>query len=412
MESGRGQHLVGAAGAAHDATGVFARLFAGGRDRIIERIDRGLATGSLEARIPGGITRRLGGRRPGFDAQITIHDWRAVMRLASGGSVGWYRAWEKGEWSSPDPVQIFALFMANGATLGDTARAKGPWRMIARAYHWARRNTRSGSRDNIAAHYDLGNDFYAAWLGSTMAYSSGVWGGAMTLDAAQQAKMEAIAARIGSAPGPEVLEIGCGWGSMAAMLSARGFEVEAISLSDEQLDLARATAPDVLFRKQDYRDVDGRYDAIVSVEMVEALGREYWPAFLDCIAHNLRPGGRAAIQFISIRDELFDAYARSADFIQAYIFPGGMLIRASAFRALAEQRGLEWRDEVRFGLDYARTLADWRMRFDRAVEQGRLPAGFDARFIALWRYYLMYCEGGFLGGGIDVHQVTLLKPER
>ena len=153
----------------------------------------------------------------------------------------------------------------------------------------------------------------------------------------------------------------------------------------------------------------GQYDAVVSVEMVEALGREYWPDFMDCLARNLKPGGRAAIQYISMRDELFDAYAASADFIQAYVFPGGLLIRTSEFRALAEERGLSWQDQDDFGLDYAETLRLWRERFDAAVNQGRLPAGFDDRFIRLWRYYLMYCEGGFRGGGIDVHQVTLVK---
>ena len=406
----RGLHLTGAAGGDRDSTGLLARAISGGKARILQRIDRGLATGSITARFPGGETRVLGGKRSGFDAEITIHDWRCVLRLATGGSVGWYRAWEMGEWSSPDPVKIFALFMANAETLGNAGRAKGPWRMISRLYHRLRRNTKTGSRQNIAAHYDLGNDFYTPWLGRTMVYSSAIWRDAMTLDAAQQAKMNAMASRIEGAPGPGVLEIGCGWGGLSALLAERGHDVEAISLSDEQLAFAREAAPDVEFRKQDYRDVDGRYDAIVSVEMVEALGREYWPAFMDCVAHNLKPGGRAAIQSISIRDELFDHYARSADFIQTYIFPGGMLIRTSEFRRLAEARGLEWRDEARFGQDYARTLADWRLRFDRAAEQGRLPRGFDEAFTRLWRFYLMYCEGGFRGGGIDVHQVTLVKP--
>ena len=163
------------------------------------------------------------------------------------------------------------------------------------------------------------------------------------------------------------------------------------------------------FLKQDYRDTQGAYDAIVSVEMVEALGREYWPSFMDCIERNLVPGGRAAIQFISMKDSLFDAYAKSADFIQAYVFPGGLLIRTSEFRELAEARGLQWTDQTDFGLDYAETLRSWRASFDEAAAAKRLPADFDDRFIRLWRYYLMYCEGGFRGGGIDVHQVTLIK---
>jgi cyclopropane-fatty-acyl-phospholipid synthase len=218
-----------------------------------------------------------------------------------------------------------------------------------------------------------------------------------------------------------VLEIGCGWGTLAAFLASNeGAHVDAISLSDAQLDYARKRwiidRGSVDFRKQDYRDVGqgdagGQYDAIVSVEMVEAVGRQFWPDFLDCISRNLKPGGRAAIQFISMRDEIFDGYARSADFIQTFIFPGGMLIRESEFRRLAQERGLSWEDRAGFGLDYARTLREWRANFDKAVEEGRLPAGFDDRFVRLWRFYLMYCEGGFRGGGIDVAQVTLVKQD-
>jgi cyclopropane-fatty-acyl-phospholipid synthase len=199
---------------------------------------------------------------------------------------------------------------------------------------------------------------------------------------------------------------------LAHAAAGAGAKVDAISLSDAQLEYCRAKARDPenpRFLKQDYRDTSGQYDAIVSVEMVEALGREYWPTFMDCIARNLKPGGRAAIQFISMNEALFDAYARSADFIQAYVFPGGLLIRTSEFRRLAEERELAWSDQTDFGDDYARTLAMWRENFDRAVAEKRLPEGFDARFVRLWRYYLMYCEGGFRGGGIDVHQVTLTK---
>jgi cyclopropane-fatty-acyl-phospholipid synthase len=187
--------------------------------------------------------------------------------------------------------------------------------------------------------------------------------------------------------------------------------VTAISLSDEQLAYARRHRdPAIDFRKQDYRDVAGQFDGIVSVEMVEAVGQAYWPDFFDCLARCLKPGGRAAIQYIVIRDELFPAYAASADFIQTYIFPGGMLVSEAAFRRLAAERGLGWEDQACFGPDYAETLRLWREAFDRAAAERRLPAGFDNRFVRLWRFYLMYCEGGFRGGGIDVRQVTLTKP--
>ena len=402
------------------------RAWTGGVHKIIDRVDAGLVRGSIEATLPDGTTRLLGGREPGFTVQVDLKSWRALFRLATGGSVGWYQAWEAEEWDSPDPVSLFALFMDNSGPLGDTARARGPWRMTGRLVNWLRRNTRSGALRNIHVHYDLGNDFYATWLGSTMVYSSGMTAVKKRapdkasqfyslLDGIQIAKIEATARRLALRPGARVLEIGCGWGTMAGYLAqAKRAKVDAISLSDEQLDYARERYADagVTFLKQDYRDVSGQYDAIVSIEMVEAVGRQYWPAFLDCVAGNLKPGGRAAIQYIAIRDDLFDAYAASADFIQTYIFPGGMLIRESEFRELAEACGLAWTDRRAFGKDYAETLKMWRGNFDNAVEVGRLPAGFDHHFVRLWRYYLMYCEGGFRGGGIDVHQVTLVKEGR
>ncbi|KWV96155.1 cyclopropane-fatty-acyl-phospholipid synthase family protein [Erythrobacter sp. AP23] len=405
--SQRGRDLLDGARSFARKPGLLARLFAPGFGKILDRIDEALVTGAIHATLPDGSRRTLGGRAPGFVCQVELRSWNALVRLATNGSIGWYQAWEAGEWASPDPVPLFALFMANGSELGDTGRAHGPFRWAARFAHWLNRNTHSGAQKNISAHYDLGNDFYAAWLDPTMSYSSALAVAEDGLEAAQRRKWDALALRLGNPA--SVLEIGCGWGGLAAMLTSRGSDVTAISLSDAQLAWARERHPGVDFRKQDYRDTAGRYDAVVSVEMVEALGREYWPAFMDCIARNLRPGGRAAIQYISMRDEFFEAYARSADFIQAYIFPGGLLIRTSEFRRLAEARGLIWQDQRDFGLDYAETLKCWRENFDAAEREGRLPQGFDRRFCDLWRYYLMYCEGGFRGGGIDVHQVTLVK---
>ncbi|MFN3470304.1 MAG: class I SAM-dependent methyltransferase [Novosphingobium sp.] len=281
-----------------------------------------------------------------------------------------------------------------------------------------RRNSKTQARRNIAAHYDLGNDFYRQWLDETMSYSSASWQGIAadaSLAEAQANKVDRLAARLDLRPGSEVLEIGCGWGYLARRLAqTAGARVTGISLSDEQLEWARRELAGsglhgIDYRHQDYRDVSGQFDAIASVEMVEAVGREYWPSFFDCLARCLKPGGRAALQYITIRDDLFDAYAASADFIQAYVFPGGLLISEAAFRALAHERGLTWQDREDFGLDYARTLKLWREALDRAVSENRLPQGFDQRFIDLWRYYLMYCEGGFRGGGINVSQITLVK---
>lgn len=387
----------------------FAPLF----HRMLDRIDAGLAQGAIEATLPDGRTRLLGGRAAGPVAIVTLHRWRALYRLATGGSAGWYEAWAAGDWSSPDPVPLFDLFMRNARTLGGVARASIWSRWLRVAAHWARRNDLRRARSNVAYHYDLGNDFYATWLDAGMTYSSALFvDGAETLEAAQDAKLAAILTRTQAASGDSLLEIGCGWGSFAELAAARGVQVHGITLSEEQRVWAERRVPGARFTLTDYRAVEGQYDAVASIEMVEAVGRAYWPDYLRTIARVLRPGGRAAIQLITIDDAIFEAYAANVDFIQAYVFPGGMLIGEREFAGLAAQAGLRWEAPVRFGQDYARTLRLWRERFDAAVAAGRLPHEFDPDFIALWRYYLMYCEGGFAGGGIDVLQVTLVKEER
>ena len=283
-----------------------------------------------------------------------------------------------------------------------------------------RANTRRGARRNIAFHYDLGNEFYAEWLDETMTYSSALFQEPIRPDEelayAQLNKVRALLDRLALQPDQHLLEIGCGWGTLAEISADEyGANVTALTLSREQrehaLDLNRCNveAGRIRIELRDYRDVREQYDAIASVEMVEAVGQRWWPAYVQAIADALKPGGRAAIQYIAIDDDLFEAYAGSADFIQTYIFPGGMLISESRFRALAEAAGLEWTDQSDFGAHYAETLRRWRDRFERAAAEGRLPAGFDRRFVDLWRYYLMYCEGGFRGGGIRVAQVTLTK---
>ncbi len=383
--------------------------------RLLDRIDAGLTAGAIEAALPDGTARLLGGRAPGPVAIVTLHRWRALVRLVTQGSVGWYEGWEAGDWSSPDPVPLFDLFMRNARSLGDVARAGGVARLAARVGHLLRRNHRPGARRNIAAHYDLGNDFYRAWLDDTLTYSSAIFARSdETLEAAQAHKLGAVLERTGAGPGDRVLEIGCGWGSFVEAAARAGVRVHGITLSVEQQRavrerVARAGLEGVEVTLTDYRDVEGQYDAVASTEMVEAVGEEYWPAYLQTIARVLKPGGRAALQFITIEEGVFDRYRRNVDFIQRYVFPGGMLVSAERFRAVAEAAGLEWRDEHRFGLDYAETLRRWRVRFTVAVAEERLPAQFDARFVRLWRYYLMYCEGGFRGGGIDVMQVTLVR---
>lgn len=412
----RGHHLVTAGRAIGVEAGLVARLLSRRLQRLLDRIDAGLEQGSLEAHLPGGRTRILGGRKPGPNCIVHLHSWRAMARLALGGSAGWYRAWDLGEWSSPDPVPLFALFMANGRALGNTGRARGPTRWLGALVHAIRRNSRRGARRNIAFHYDLGNDFYSLWLDRDLHYSSALFAdpadASEPLETAQQRKVDAILDRLDLKPGDRLLEIGCGWGGLAEQAMERAaIRYEGLTLSAEQADYARdrlGSGANILLT--DYRDAQGEYDAIASVEMVEAVGQGYWPAYLGAIERLLKPGGRAAIQYILIDDAIFDRYARGADFIQTYIFPGGMLVSESRLRALAQAKGLEWHDVRHFGLHYAETLRRWRERFDRIVDKGLLPASFDQHFVALWRYYLMYCEGGFRGGTIDVGQVTLIKP--
>ncbi|WP_408079216.1 class I SAM-dependent methyltransferase [Sphingomonas plantiphila] len=383
--------------------------------RLLDRIDAGLSEGAIDATLPGGMRRRLGGRRPGPEAVVEIRNWRALWRLATGGSAGWYEAWQAGEWTSPDPVPLFDLFVRNRASLGEAGRARGPMRFAKRLWHWLHRNSRTGSRRNIAYHYDLGNDFYAPWLDASMTYSSALFApGTATLAEAQQAKLAAILERTGTLPGERILEIGCGWGSFVELAARAGRQVHGITLSTEQkahveARMVRAGLGGVDVSLTDYRDVIGTYDAVASIEMVEAVGQDYWSDYLATIARVLKPGGRAAIQYIAIDDAIFDSYARNVDFIQTYVFPGGMLLSEPRFRAIAERHGLRWEDRVEFGGDYAETLRLWREAFDAAVAEGRLPAEFDRHFIDLWRYYLMYCEGGFRGGGIWVAQVTLVR---
>ncbi|UZK66874.1 SAM-dependent methyltransferase [Sphingomonas sp. M1-B02] len=381
-------------------------------ERRIDRMNRGIAEGSLTARLPSGETRVLGGRAAGPAAVIELRSWRAMLRLALDGSSGWYAAWLAGEWASPDPVQLFALFTGNRAALAVEARAMGPSLLAKRVWHWLRRNHRSGSRRNIRFHYDLGNDFYEAWLDSRMNYSSAIFRGAESLEDAQAAKLRAMLERTATAPGDKILEIGCGWGPFVELAAREGRSVHGITLSTEQKAYAETRLSGhagARFSLTDYRDVTGTYDAVASIEMAEAVGRRYWPDYLAAIARALKPGGHAALQFITYDDAMFEAYAANVDFIQRHVFPGGLLISESAFRALAAENGLLWQDQVNFGASYAETLRQWRERFDAAADADRLPAQFDAKFVDLWRYYLMYCEGGFRGGSIDVVQITLVK---
>jgi cyclopropane-fatty-acyl-phospholipid synthase len=410
----RGEHLVRADRRFASGAGLIGRLAAPGFERILDVLHDRLERGGIDATLPDGSRRKIGFHRPGPVAIVRIVSWLALVRLTTSGSVGWYKAWAAGEWTSPDPVTLFELFMLNGTSLGEVGRSKGLRRWVNSLAHRLRDNGLGQARENIAAHYDLGNDFYAEWLDPSMTYSSARIAPGDTLEQAQLRKVGLLLDRLNLGPGSRILEIGCGWGTLAIEAAKRGAKVVGLTLSAEQKSWAEekivnAQLSDFIeIRFQDYREINETFDAVASVEMVEAVGQRWWPACLDSIARNLTHGGRAALQFISIQHELFDGYSRNADFIQAYIFPGGMLIDEPSFEALARERGLSWEDRQGFGGDYAETLRRWRERYDAAVEEGRL-AGFGDRFHNLWRYYLMYCEGGFRGRGIDVAQVTMVK---
>src|SRR3954447_25315247 len=413
--STRGEHLVRADRRFATGGGLVARLSAPAISRVLDEIDKRLSTGGIETTLPDGSRRDLGFRADGPTAIVHLSSWMALVRLATSGSVGWYKAWASREWSSPDPVRIFEIFSADAAALGEVGRAKGPFRWMNALAHRLRDNAPGKARKNIAAHYDLGNDFYSAWLDDTMTYSSAWFSNpAETLKEAQLHKVRKLLARLDLAPGQRLLEIGCGWGTLAIEAARRGAFVVGLTLSTEQKawaerNIANAGLSDrIEIRLQDYRETTEQFDAVASVEMVEAVGQRWWGAYLDSIARNLKAGGKAALQFISIEHRLFDNYARNADFIQTYIFPGGCLLDEPQFAALAIERGLSWQDRAGFRLHYAETLKRWRDQYNDAIEQGALQ-GFTEQFHDLWRYYLMYCEGGFRGGAIDVAQVTMVK---
>ena len=413
--STRGEHLVRADRGFATGGGILARVISPAFAKVLDEIDRRLVAGGIEAIFPNGEKRRLGFRASGPKAIVRLSSWLALVRLATSGSVGWYKAWTLGEWSSPDPVAVFESFSANAIPLGDVGRAKGPFRWINALAHRLRDNAPRKARENIAAHYDLGNDFYSAWLDTTMTYSSARFATPdESLEDAQLRKMNSLLDRLDLKAGQRLLEIGCGWGTLAIEAAKRGASVVGLTLSTEQKawaerKIAEAGVADrIEIRLQDYRDTAEQFDAVASVEMVEAVGKRWWGAYLDCIARNLKSDGRAALQFISIDHHLFDRYTRNPDFIQTYIFPGGLLLDEPQFEALAQEKGLSWQDRQAFRFDYAETLKRWRERYEEAIARGALD-GFGEAFHNLWRYYLMYCEGGFRGGAIDVAQVTMVK---
>ncbi len=398
--------------------GTVSRLLAGSRQRLIERVDAGLARGALMLIEPDGRAQRLGGRKPGPEAELRLNNWRPFLRLGAGGSAGWARAHFDGDWTSPDIPAFFEVMMLNRRELGSVGRGALPGRLFNRLMRALQANTLTGARRNIQFHYDLGNDFYAAWLDETMTYSSAIFEPATEpLADAQRRKVRTLLDALKMKPGERLLEIGCGWGGLAEIAAREyGVHVTGITLSQEQLEYGRkrmaaaGLADRVDLRIVDYREDIGRFDHIASVEMFEAVGARYWKTFMRSAFRALKPGGRAAMQVITIDEAVFPAYRSGADFIQTYIFPGGILPSEPRLRSAAESAGFQWEGAAGYGQHYAETLRQWLERYDLARRGDRLPPGFDAAFDTIWRYYLMYCEGGFRSGGIDVVQALLRRP--
>ncbi|MBO9514905.1 MAG: class I SAM-dependent methyltransferase [Variovorax sp.] len=377
--------------------------------RWLLRLTRGLRVGTLRIALPNGQRIDVQGTGPGPHAVLILHRWRAVLRMITNGDIGLARSYRDGDWSSPDLLSVMALALENEAHLGAGAGGSRAMQCVDRIRHRLRANTRKGSRDNIAFHYDLGNDFYKLWLDAELNYSSGIYGsGSESLEEAQAAKMARILDLLKPDEGSDVLEIGCGWGALALAIAQRHrARVTGLTLSTQQLAHARQRVAgeglqaSVDLRLQDYRDVGGTYDRIVSIEMLEAVGQAFWPGYFRVLRERLRPGGHAVLQVITIADEHFDLYSRRADFIQRFIFPGGMLPSWSALQSQALGAGLAIERAAAFGQSYAATLAHWRARFLQAREAVE-SAGFDASFRRLWEYYLCYCEAGFRAGRVDV----------
>lgn len=364
----------------------------------------GIGGDMLELRLPDGARLDFGHGLP--VAFLDVHDERMFARVLARGDIGFAESYLDGEWDSPDLPGLIALLARNREALGQAVRGRWTALLAARLRHLFNRNSRVGSRRNILAHYDLGNDFYRLWLDPSMTYSAALFDGVDSLEAAQNRKYQRILERLQPQLGERVLEIGCGWGGFAKIACERGLDYTGLTLSPAQRNHAARRVPAAEFRLQDYRDTQARYDHIVSIEMFEAVGERWWPAYFATLARALQPGGRAVVQTITLRDALFPAYRKSTDFIQQYIFPGGMLPSQAAFRQQAERQGLAVSDAFGFGLHYACTLAHWREAFEAAWPQ-IAALGFDERFRRLWRFYLGYCEAGFLAGDLDVVQFEL-----
>jgi cyclopropane-fatty-acyl-phospholipid synthase len=389
--------------------------------RVLSLLQR-LQHGTLHVQWPDGRVEQFGSvpaSGKSLNATLHLHSYAPLTQALKSGDIGFAESYIAGEWTTNNLSELLQLLVANRRDMDELIFGSWLGRLYYRVRHLLHRNTRSNSKKNIHAHYDLGNAFYELWLDPTMNYSSAWFDNdhAKPMAEAQTAKVRRALRMVEAKAGDRILEIGCGWGALAELGGSEfGAHMSGVTLSHEQLAFANQRMQKLgldstsNLRLQDYRDIDdGPYDAICSIEMLEAVGQEYWDTYFESVARLLKSGGKACVQTIVIDDALFDRYVKSTDFIQQYIFPGGCLPCPREFRAHAERADLKVVDELAFGLDYAETLRRWRHQF-MADKAQVLQLGFDERFIRIWEFYLAYCEAAFDQRNTDVIQFTLLKP--
>lgn len=380
--------------------------------KMLEKLEQG----TLRLTLPTGEQLAFNGKQAGIEAHLHIKDWAAVNKIMRSGDIGMAEAYRDNLIDSPNMLDVLLLALANEQALDNALHGSFLGTLIYRLRHWLNRNTKANSKKNIHAHYDIGNDFYRLWLDESMTYSSAYFTDPhQDLVSAQYAKYDRLLQQLGVKAGDHILEIGCGWGAFAEYAAREyGCFVTGISLSKAQLAYANQRIKDshladkIHFKYCDYRDITGKYDAIVSVEMLEAVGEAWWPSYFDKVASCLVQGGKAAIQTITIANHRFADYSRNTDFIQQYIFPGGMLPSPDKLYQLSKQAHLTVTDYLDFGLDYAKTLKLWRENFEQQLPNIK-KQGFDEAFIKIWRFYYWYCEAGFISKRTSVCQLLLTR---
>ncbi|MFZ9263661.1 MAG: class I SAM-dependent methyltransferase [Polynucleobacter sp.] len=381
---------------------------------LLEKIQ----VGQLTLVSPEGEKFIFRGTQSGIEANIQIHDWLVCKACLKSGDIGLAETYIDGLWDSTDIQSLLRLFLVNRQVIEKAIYGSWLGRLGYRIKHWLNKNSKTGSKKNIHAHYDIGNAFYSLWLDPSMTYSSACFKNKDTsLIEAQEAKYQRIIDSINVDAGQNILEVGCGWGGLMEAASNQGINIDCLTISQEQAAYARDRAARIKSNSsgkvnillQDYRDHQNQYDGIASIEMFEAVGEKYWATYFEMIQRCLKPGKKACIQTIVIADNLFDKYRRSSDFIQQYVFPGGMLPSIKKFKEAAQSKGLIVEDVYEFGQDYQKTLCLWHQKFNQHLQEIK-QQGFDEKFIRLWNLYLMYCAAGFAEKSTDVVQFTLSKP--